>query len=247
MRKLMKVFCLTPIILLVALLSCNSSNVEKSLSAEERFQVGMKEFNDKNYLEAIGEFNIVTLQYPGSEVADDAQYYLGECRFDREEYLLAAYEYEALKRNMPASLLVPKAQYKIALSYYKLAPVASLDQSYTLKAIDEFQAFIEYYPTDELVSDAEIKIQELRDRLAQKEYMTAILYMKMEYFKAATFYFNNVLENYHDSKYAESAYVGKIESLIKRKKHTEAAAEAEKFFRKFPNTVYRSEVESILK
>ncbi len=246
MKRLLKVFYLINIIFLVTLLSCSTSKVEKSLSADERFQLGLKEFNNGNYLEAVGEFSTVTLQYPGSEVADDAQYYLGECRFNREEYLLAAYEYETLKRNMPASPLVPKSQYKIALSYYQLAPFAPLDQSYTFKAIDEFQAFIEYYPTDELVSKAEEKIRDLRDRLAKKEYMTAVLYMKMEYYKAATFYYNSVLEDYHDSKYAELAYVGKIESLIKRKKLPEAISEAEKFFKKFPNTVYRSKIESMV-
>ena len=154
------------ILFLTFLISCKSSDVEKTLTAEERFGMGMKEFQDENYIEAINEFSVVTLQFPGSSVSDDAQYYLGECRFLREEYLLAAYEYEALKRNMPASPLVPKAQYKIASSYYNLAPESPLDQAYTLKAIDEFQAFIEYYPTDSFVMEAEAKITELRDRLA---------------------------------------------------------------------------------
>lgn len=229
------------------LISCKSSDVENILSAEERFEIGMIEFNDENYLEAINEFSVVTLQYPGSSVSDDAQYYLGECRFKKEEYLLAAYEYEALKRNMPASPLVPKAQYKIALAYYKLAPKSALDQTYTLKAIDEYQAFIEYFPADTLVLDAEVKITELRNRLAEKEYQTAVIYMKMEYYKAATYYFNNVLENFHDSKFSEQAYFGKIESLVKRKKISEATAEADKFLKKFPETSLRAEVEVLIK
>jgi outer membrane protein assembly factor BamD len=235
------------IILLLLIVSCKSSDIEKLLTAEERFAIGMNEYNDENYLEAINEFSVVTLQYPGSSVSDDAQYYLGECRFVREEYLLASYEYETLKRNMTASPLVSKAQYKIALSYYNLAPDSPLDQNYTTKAIDEFQTFIEYYPTDSLVTDAEAKITELRNRLAEKEYQTAIIYMKMEYYKAATFYFNNVLENYHDSKFAEDSYVGKIESLVKRKKHDEAVTEADKFFKKFPGTAYRNDIEALIK
>jgi outer membrane protein assembly factor BamD len=247
MRIILKSSSLLIILFLSILISCKSSDVEKTLTAEERFQMGMKEFQDENYLEAINEFSVVTLQYPGSSVSDDAQYYLGECRFVREEYLLAAYEYEALKRNMPASPLVPKAQYKIASSYYNLAPESPLDQTYSLKAIDEFQAFIEYYPTDSLVAGAEAKITELRDRLAEKEYQTAIIYMKMEYYKAATFYFSNVLETYHDSKFAEKSYVGKIESLVKRKKKNEAVGESDKFFKKYPNTAYRTDVEALIK
>src|SRR5207249_2589596 len=128
------------------------------------------------------------LQYPGSGVADDAQYYLAESHFKREEYLLAAEEYQALNRNMPSSPFVPLAQYKTALCYYYLAPKSSLDQKYTAKAIDEFQSFIEYYPTHEMVPDAESKINELNTRLAKRLYDTAMLYMTMEYYKSATIY-----------------------------------------------------------
>lgn len=242
-----KIKAILSITTLTLFISCSSSKVEKSLTAEEHYDLGMKEFNNENYLEAINEFTVITLQFPGSAISDDAQFYLGECRFMREEYLLASYEYEVLKKNMPASPLVPQAQFKIALCYYQLSPKYSLDQSYAIKAIDEFQAFIEYFPSDSLVANAESKIFELRDRLAEKEYQTAILYMKMEYFKAATIYFDNVLENYHDSQYAEKSYVGKIESLLKRKKRDEATIEAQKFFSRYPNTSYRSKINSLLK
>lgn len=225
---------------------CKSTDVEKILSAEERFELGLHEFNKGNYLEAINEFTIITMQYPGSAVSDDAQYYLGECRFMREEYLLASYEYEALKRNMPASSLVPKAQYKIALCYYMLSPEAQLDQTYSLKAIDEFQTFIEYFPDDSLAVDAETKIKELRERLAKKDYETAVLYVNMEYYKAATFYFDKVIELYHDTNYAELAYVGKIESLVKRKKYDDVISESEIFLKKFPQSKFKKKVESLI-
>ncbi len=227
--------------------ACSSSKIEQNISAEERFALGIEQFNKKNYLEAINEFSIVTLQFPGSNESDDAQYYLGECRLNREEYLLATYEYERLKRNMPVSPFVSLAQYKIAYAYDMLSPTPPLDQSYTLKAIDEYQLFIEYFPNDTLVALSEERISKLRERLAEKEYKSAILYMKMEYYKSATIYFDYVLEYYHDSKYAEGAYVGKIESLIKRRKAEDAKITAEKFFEKYPNSEQKNEVLNLLK
>jgi len=232
-------------ILMLTLVGCKSSDIGESMSAEDRFERGKQRFANKDYLEAIEDFSAVTLQYPGSAVADDAQYQLGECRFQREEYLLAAYEYEALKRSMPASPLVPMAQYKIGLCYYTLSPKPPLDQKYARRAIDEFQAFIEYYPTHELVPDAEAKIRELNNRLAEKDYRTGVLYMKMEYYKAALFYFDNVLEKYHDSDFAESAHYGKIEALYYRKKYQEARDEVDKFLARHPNSKLKSSVESM--
>lgn len=227
------------------LTGCHSSSVVQNLSAEELFQQGKQKYDDEDYLEAIDDFTAVTLQYPGSSVADNAQYHLAESRFQRGEYLLAAYEYETLKRNMPSSPLVSQAQYKIALCYYRLSPKSLLDQNYTKKALDEFQNFLEYFPTHELAHDAEAKIIELNARLAKKDYETAVLYMKMEYYKAATFYFGNVLEKYHDSEYAEHAHVGKVESLVARKKYDDAKVEVEKFLSRYPNSELKSKIQSL--
>lgn len=225
--------------------SCSSSDIVQNLTAEEHFELGMQKFEDEDYLEAIQEFTAVTLQFPGSAVADDAQFYLGESRFRRGEYLLASYEYETLKRNMPASPFLARAMYNIGLCYYRLAPKAPLDQHYSKKAIDEFQSFLEYFPTHELAPDAEAKINELNTRLAKKDYDTAVLYMKMENYKAATFYFESVLERFHDTEYAERAQVGKIEALIARKRYTEAIVEIEKFLAKYPTSPFRETVQNL--
>ena len=249
MKDLIKNFCLVLTFILVAglLWSCGSSNVPRPQTADERFQAGKQNFLEGDYSEAITEFEAVKLQFAGSAVADSSQYFLGECHFKREEYLLASEEYQGLRRNFTTSPLAPLAQYKIALSYYNLSPNSYLDQKYTLRAVDELQAFIEYYPKHELVHDAELKIQELDARLAQKEFESGELYMKLDYYKAATYYFNTVVEKYHDTPYAEPALLGKIKALVARRKYAEAKPEAEKFLGKYRDSKLRPEVESILK
>jgi outer membrane protein assembly factor BamD len=225
--------------------SCGSSNVTQNLTAEDRFELGKKKFVDGDYLEAVNEFEIVRLQFPGSGVADKAQFFLAECHYKMDEYLLAAEDYQTLKRNMPASSYVPLAQYKIAMCYYSLSPGSSLDQIYTKRAIDEFQAFIEYNPTHEFVHDAEEKIKELNTRLAKKLYDSAELYVKMEYYKAATIYYGYVVEKYHDTKYAEPALLGKVKALIARKRFGEAKPEIEHYLEKYPNSEHKKEAESL--
>lgn len=225
-----------------AMISCGSSEIVQNLTAEERFEIGKQKFEKGDYLEAIQDFQAITTQYPGSAVADDAQYYLGECYFQRQEFRLAANEFEMLRKNMPASSFLPMASYKIGLCYYNLSPKSPLDQNFTKKAIDEFQTFVEYFPTHELVPDAEAKIQELNNKLAKKDYDTAILYMKMDNYKSATLYFDSVLEKYHDSEFAERAAVGKIQCLVNRKKYEDAQIEIEKFRSKYPNSQYKDEI-----
>jgi outer membrane protein assembly factor BamD len=227
--------------------SCGGSQPQKMQNAEDRFNAGKKLYDSKNYFEAIAEFEVIRLQFPGSSIADQAQYYLGQSHFQQDEYLLAAEEYQQLKRNMPASPLVPAAQYNIGLCYYNLSPKSQLDQAYARRAIDEFQTFIEYYPKNDLVKDAEEKISELNGRLAKKLYDSAELYMKMGYYKAATLYYTSVVEKYHDTPYAEVSLLGKVRAMIARKKYQDAKPDLDKFFEKYPASRYKPDAEALQK
>jgi outer membrane protein assembly factor BamD len=224
---------------------CGSSDVVKQVTPEDRFKHAKELFDDRDYMEAINEFNVITVQDQGSAFAADAQYFLAEARFKRGEYLLSAFEYNVLRRSYPASPRIPEAQYKIALSYYNLAPAWSLDQQYTRKAIDEFQSFVEYYPKDTLVADAAAKIMELTTRLAAKEYQTAKLYSAMDYYRAALMSYDEVIERYHDTEFAPQAFRGKVELLMARNHYKEAGTEIDRFLTRYPNSVLKSTMESL--
>jgi outer membrane protein assembly factor BamD len=185
------------------------------------------------------------LQHQGSAYADSAQFFLAECRFHRGEYLVAATEYGYLRRSYTASPLGAEAQYKLALSYYNLSPKSVLDQQYTKKAIEEFQAFRDYYPTNEHAEDADAKIMELNTRLAKKAYDTAELYQTMEYYKASIFYYNDIIEKYHDTQYAPLAYLGKVRVLISRKKYADARTTLLQFYDRFPDSVLKSRADQL--
>ena len=224
---------------------CSSSYDTASMYPEQRYQFALKLYNNRNYEDALKEFQSLVLQYPGSTIVDSSQFYLGQTRFQREEYIMAAYEYSRLIKNMPASKLVPEAQYMLAECYYRLSPDYSLDQKYTIKAIQELQAFIDFFPTDSKVPDAEKKIAEMNDKLAHKEYYTAYIYTKLEYYNAAIAYYDNVIDNYHDTQYAPMALYDKIKLLVQRKRNSEALTNIAKFLDKYPNDSRVKELESI--
>jgi outer membrane protein assembly factor BamD len=227
--------------IIISFLGCGSDEVTKQISAEERFALGMGKFNNEDYLEAIEEFKIVSLQYQGSKVADSAQFYLAESRFIREEYILAAFEYDILISSMSSSIFVPRARFERATCYYNLSPKSSLDQNYTRKAIDEYQEFLEYHSTDTLASLAGQRINELNTKLAKKDYENGITYMHMDYYKAAMYYFDQVLDKYHDTQYAEPSMLKKAEALLNRKKFADAKETIDKFFVKYPESTLKSD------
>lgn len=215
------------------------------MTVEKRFAAAKALFDDRDYLQAYEEFRIVTLQFQGNPLANDAQYFMGQCRFNREEYILAAYEYDVLIRTMPSSPYVARARYAKALCYLMMSPSYNLDQAYTKQAIDEFQSFIEYHPTDSLVTVAEKHIGELNRKLAQKEYENGVTYIHMEYYKSAVASFDHVLEKYHDTPYAEQAQLRKAEAQLLRNRVREAKTEIDKFLLKYPSSQWKSDAEQL--
>jgi outer membrane protein assembly factor BamD len=229
----------------LVLAGCGSSDQTKVPTVNERFDHAKELFDKGDYLEAINEFTVITLQYQGSQPAADAQFYLGECHYQRQEYLQAAFEYGVVKRAYPASARVPDAQYKIAMSYYMRSPKSELDQQFTRKAIDEFQSFVEYYPSNPLAVDASAKIKELNTKLARKLYNAAKQYIVLDRSKAALTYFNDVVEQFHDTDIAPQAFLDKVELLIDKKRYADAASDLDKFLRRYPNSVLRARADKL--
>ncbi|MBI2619967.1 MAG: outer membrane protein assembly factor BamD [Ignavibacteriales bacterium] len=235
------------IMIVLGLHGCSSDEAAAPRSAEVLFESAMQKFQDEDYQEAYEEFRLVTLQYQGSTLADDAQFHMGECKFRRGEYILAAYEYEVLMQTMPTSEFVPNARFHRAMCFYEMSPKSYLDQENSRKAIDEFQAFLEYHPTDARVPEAEAKISELNAKLAQKEFENGVIYMKMEYYRAAVVSFDFVLEKYHDTEYAEPALLRKGEALLLRKRFPEAVQVLQVFLEKYPSSPLRAEAEGLVR
>lgn len=231
----MKTRILIFISFLFTLWGCSSSINTVDFGPEERLQYAISLFEEEDYQDAATEFEALLLQYPGSVIVDDAQYYLGMCKFERGEYIIAAYEFSKLIKNMPASDFVPKAQFMLAETYYELSPNYNLDQKYTKKAIEEYQAFIDFFPLNEKVAEAEQKIIELNNKLARKDYDIAVIYEKMDYYTAALKYFDGVIETYHDTRYAPQAMYRKIQLLMDREREDEALSEMKKFIKQYPD------------
>jgi len=243
----MKKFLIAAILSSIALWGCATTVDTANMSPSQGLAYAMKLYNNENYDMAIKEFQAIVLQYAGNAAVDDAQYYLGMSRYQQKQYILAAYEFSKLIKNMPSSKHLSDAQYMLAQCYYKLSPNYALDQKYTRKSIEEFQAFIDFFPTNSRVPEAEKKISEMNTKLAHKEYHIAYIYQKLEYYTAALMYYNFVQEDYHETKYAPMAQYAEIELLVDRDRKEEALAAANKFIKKYPNDSNIEKVKNIQK
>ncbi len=232
MKNITKIATLLFLTILFA--GCSSTLDTSSFTAEQKFEYAKKLYNEEEYFDALQEFNAIVLEYPGSAIVDDASYYLAMTRFQRGEYILAAFEFSKLIKNMPASEFIPISQFMLAECYYELSPNYTLEQKYTKKAIEEYQAFIDFFPSNDKVKEAETKIVELNNKLARKELHSAKIYEKLDYYNAALYYYTNLIEIYHETIYAPQAMYDKISLLLDKDRNKEALAEVNKFIIRYP-------------
>jgi outer membrane protein assembly factor BamD len=127
-----------------------------------------------------------------------------------------------------------------------MSPGYALDQEYTLKAISQFQRFLEDYPDSDLRSEVEERLGECRRKLAMKEYKTGELYRKMGHPKAAILSYDNVLERYYDSEFADDAYYWKGQCHRKLGELAEADASFTDLIVKYPVSRWASIAQQVL-
>lgn len=231
--------------LLIIITACSHKVDTSSMSAEEHFNYAMSLFNDEDYDYAVPEFQAILLNNAGSSVSDDAQYYLAMSYFNRKQYYLAAYEFSKLIRDIPASPFVTDSQYQLAESYYRQSPNVALDQTFTKKAIEEYQSFINFFPTNPKAVEAEKKIKELNNKLAEKEYKAGLIYERMEYYYAAVRYYSFVVDTYHDTKYAPEALYARMKIEMDKGHKEKVANDIGLFLSRYPDNPLAKDVKEL--
>ena len=201
-------------LILLLLAGCGNSGRITYDTPQEAFGKGRALFEEGKYETAVSYFQGVFSFGRTHQWAADAQLYLARAYRANREYLLAANEYERFTRIYRSDSRLAEANYEWALTYYDLSPSSPLDQTDTKRAIQEFQLFMDRFPADTLVNDAQARIVDLRTKLAKKQFETAKLYERRELFEAAALSFEQVFEQYPDTEWAQQALVGAIRTYI---------------------------------
>lgn len=138
-------------------------------------------------------------------------------------------------------------------AYLESAP-HYLDQAATLKAISQFQLFINNYPYDDRSKKANELMTELRERLAKKAFENANVYYKIQNFRAATKAFEVMIQEFPDSRYREQAQYLWFKSAAdladnsifskKKNRYLDALDLYEKFVDKYPASPYLKDAEN---
>ncbi len=198
----------------LVLLGCGGSGRLRYDSPKEAFDKGVALYEQGKYDRAAEYFRGVFDFGRTNEFAADAQLYLARSHAKNKELLLAANEYNRFVQLYRRDPRIAEAEFEYAMTFYHRSPPYQLDQRDSEKAIEQFQLFIDRYPTDERVADAEARILELSEKLARKRFESAKLYERRGLAEAAALTFVSVFDDYPGTKWADDALLGAIRNYL---------------------------------
>ena len=87
---------------------------------DQLFAAAYGDYSKGNYDLAIDEFRSYVETYPSSEMADNAQYWIGECYYGKKKFNEAIAEFDKVMANFPKGDKVPAARFKKGMALLEL-------------------------------------------------------------------------------------------------------------------------------
>ena len=248
---------------LVLLVSCGEyQQVLKSKDADYKFQKALAYFNAKEYVKAQTLFDDIAPYYKGTERSEDVLCYLARTHLGRKSYSEAADYYAAYIRNYPKGRYITEARFQVGHCYYLASPDARLDQEITRNAIDAFTSFVELYPNSPYSEQAYQEMNEMYDKLAYKEYLSAKLYYNLgtylgNNYASCEITAKNALRDYPSNKHQEElswlVFMAKYQQMVNsfEEKRVDRARDTQdeyySFITDYPDSKHRAQANKVYK
>jgi tol-pal system protein YbgF len=123
-------------------------------SPSDLYNQAYADYNQARYPLAISGFEEVIRSYPTSELADNAQYWIGECYLARRQFRDALQAFETVLRKYPDSNKLAEASFKKAQAFEGLGRRDD--------AIMQLEYVIEQYPRTQVEASARLLLKRLR-------------------------------------------------------------------------------------
>ncbi len=182
-----------------------SKKKEEEPLLEELLKKAEKNFIKGNYDLAYEYYKEIRDKYPGTPQAIFAELRMADSKFWNEEYLEAIALYEEFEKFYPNNEAIPYVIYQIGTCYYKMRKSYDKDQTYAEKAISAYKRLIQNFPNSPYNLEAEKRINELRELLAQHELYIAKFYYKIKYYRGAYQRLLYILNTYPETYTAKEA------------------------------------------
>lgn len=218
-----KHLCIALLTFVILLASCGEYNkILKSNDTELKLEYAKKYFDEKKYGRTITLLQEIQSAYTATSKEQEVMFLLGQAYFYDKDFVSATAQYNRYFARHPKGDYAESAKFNAAYGLYLDSAEIKLDQSNTIRSLEAFQSFLEYFPQSVRAKEAEGYMLQMQNRLAQKELYSAQLYFNLGYFmgnnyESCVVTAREALKNYNYPPFGEEFQI-----LIVRSKFEEA-------------------------
>lgn len=239
---------------LLGMFSCKSQfeKIRTSNNPELIYKTALEYYEEEEYQRAQSLLELALSNYRGKKESEDIYFKYAYTYYYTRQYILASYYFKNFASTYSTSRFRQEADFMEAYSNYQLSPTFRLDQTYTQKAIDGFQLYINTYPQNERVAECNRLIDELRKKLEKKAFEEGKLYFDLRRYQSAIWVLDNLLKDFPETNNAEevrylmarSAFLLAQNSIFERQEERfeEAKTMADEFLARYTESRYRREM-----
>lgn len=190
------------------LAACGGSNPYDGLEPEQLWLLGSQEYEEGEWTDAIRALDRLLISFGTSERVPEARLLLAHAYYGKGDYLTARSEYQRFLDRYASHPEAPVAALGICRSLTALSPRPQRDQAYTNEAIGICRNVVVDYSGTEQAQEAARLANDLRLKLAEKEYLNADFYFRRELYDSAIKYYEFVVQLYPETQWAPMALLG---------------------------------------
>ena len=216
-------YSLFAILLMLCLSGCSQYvKVQKTMIPEYKYELAKAYFIEGKYTRASDLLEGIYTFMKGTANGEESLYMLAMAYYNEKDYVSAAQYLQTYYNTYPKGIFAERARFHAVKALYLDTPDPRLDQSSTIRAINEIQVFNEYFPYSPHRQEVQTMLYTLHDRLVEKEYRSALLYYDLgnymgNNYQACIITSQNALRDYPYTSFRED-----LSFLILKAKYTMA-------------------------
>lgn len=242
MRKLFYFVVLSGMLLT----SCKTAfnEVYKTADYDYKYEAAKEYYAAEKYSKCYQLLEDMVMMLKGTDKAEESLFMLGMSYYHLRDYETAVLYLDRYYKTYSKGTYAEMARYYSGRASYMESPDIRLDQSPTYTAINSLQDYLEFYPYSARREEVVNMIDELRNRLAIKEYQAARLYYNLgsytgncvnggSNYEACIITAENALKTYPFTSLREDFYI----MILRARYHLATKSVAEKLDLRYQETI----------
>ena len=188
--------------------ACRSTNLYQGMDATQLLALGRQKYESRDWDDAIRALDRLVFSFADAPEVAEARLLMARSYSGKGDHLTARSEFQRFLDRFPGHPEAPAAALGICSSLVELSPAPQRDQVYTNEALMLCRNVVVDYAGTPQAEEAARLAEEMRLKLAEKDYLNAEFYFRRKLYDSAIIYYEIVVEFFGDTEWAPRALLG---------------------------------------